>query len=166
MSEELVDVVDQFDNVVGRATRSEVRVQKLLHRGVAVLCRRTSGPVLVHRRTKTKDVFPDLYDMFVSGMVSAGESYEQAARRELKEETGIAGEPLRRVLKHRYEGRDNPNVSVLFELTWDGPVDMQETEVAWSAFVSEEELEGRLGEWEFAPDSLEIYRRYRGLRNR
>ncbi|HEV8653455.1 MAG TPA: hypothetical protein VG276_29660 [Actinomycetes bacterium] len=58
---EVVDLVDTQDRVVGRALRRDVRRDKLLHRGVAVLCRNQAGEIYVHRRTDTKDVFPTLH---------------------------------------------------------------------------------------------------------
>ena len=58
MSEELVDVVDEHDRVVGTVTRSRVRADHLLHRVASVLVFRPDGRLLVHRRTDTKDVSP------------------------------------------------------------------------------------------------------------
>src|SRR6266542_5461370 len=99
--EEMVDLVDEDDRVVGVAPRSEVRARNLLHREVAAICRNSAGAIYVHRRTDTKDVFPGLYDMWVAGVVSSGETYAQAVRRELEEELGITGEPAF-LFKHRY----------------------------------------------------------------
>jgi hypothetical protein len=40
----------------------------------------------------------------------------------------------------------------------------QREEVAWHAFLTEEELHARLPEWEWVPDGLAAYRRLRELR--
>lgn len=40
----------------------------------------------------------------------------------------------------------------------------QVEEVAWHAFLTEQELERRLGEWAWAPDGLEAYERLRAHR--
>jgi 8-oxo-dGTP pyrophosphatase MutT (NUDIX family) len=161
--DELVDLVDDEDRVVGRASRRRVRRQKLLHRGAAVLCRDPAGAVYVHRRTDTKDVFPGRYDMLAGGVVAAGESYEVAAARELAEELGVVGPQPRFVLKHRYTGADNPNWTALFEVVWDGPVRPQPTEIAWGAFLPLPELVARLGTWSFVPDSVEMFERWLAL---
>ena len=58
----------------------------------------------MHRRTDTKDVFPGEYDMFVGGVVSAGESYDDSALREIGEELGIVGPTPEFMFMHRYEG--------------------------------------------------------------
>ena len=80
--EELVDLIDRDDRVIGRASRRRVRAENLLHRGVGILCRNSGGLIYVHKRTDIKDVFPGMYDMFVGGVVEAGETYDEAASRE------------------------------------------------------------------------------------
>jgi isopentenyldiphosphate isomerase len=158
--EELAVLVDEDDRVIGTAPRSEVRRRNLLHRGTGVLCRNSAGDVYVHRRTATKDVFPGMYDAFAGGMVASGESYEQAARRELAEELGIVGAELRPLARHRYRGASLQTWNVIFEVVWDGPIVHQADEIAWGAFVPVAELRERLEVWEFAPDSLAALRLY------
>jgi 8-oxo-dGTP pyrophosphatase MutT (NUDIX family) len=158
--DELADLVDLHDNVVGRATRREIRRRKLRCRGAAVLCRNAAGHIYVHQRTATKDVFPGMYDVFVAGLVAAGESYEAAARRELTEELGISGVEPRFVLRRRYDGADDPSWKALFEATWDGTVTPQPSEIAWGDFLPEDELRGRLDVWPFTPTSVWLFRAY------
>jgi 8-oxo-dGTP pyrophosphatase MutT (NUDIX family) len=128
---------------------------------VAILVRNQAGEVYVHRRTPTKDVFPGMYDLVVGGMVTAGETYEEAANRELAEELGIEGVDLRFLLRHRYIGDRNNAWITLYEVVWEGPIRHQEEEISWGAFMSEEDLLGKLGEWPFAPDHLEVFQRLR-----
>ena len=54
---------------------------------------RSDGKILITRRSPSKETFPDAYDSSCAFHVSFGESYEEAARRELFEETGIHGNP-------------------------------------------------------------------------
>jgi 8-oxo-dGTP pyrophosphatase MutT (NUDIX family) len=161
MHDEIVDLVDEANRVVGRARRSEVRARNLLHRGVGILCRNSRGEVFVHRRTETKDVFPGMYDMFVGGVVGAGEEYAEAARREVAEELGITGAELRYLFHHLYLGPRNRSWVAVYEVEWDGPVRLQESEVAWGAYLGMEALIAKLPEWTFVPDGLEIFQRYR-----
>ena len=127
--EELVDLIDELDRVIGMAPRSLVRGENLLHRGVGILVRNPAGEIYVHRRTETKDVFPGLYDMFVGGMVGAGEAYEEAARRETEEELGVRGAELTYLFTHRYEGQDNNCFIGVYETRWDGEIVHQEEPV-------------------------------------
>jgi 8-oxo-dGTP pyrophosphatase MutT (NUDIX family) len=105
-AEEIVDLVDEDDHVVGQAPRREVRTRNLLHREVAAIVRNPVGEIYVHRRTDTKDVFPGMYDMFVAGVVTSDESYEEAIRRELAEELGVQGVEPTLLFKSRYRDPD------------------------------------------------------------
>jgi 8-oxo-dGTP pyrophosphatase MutT (NUDIX family) len=106
-----------------------------------------------------------MYDMTAGGVLAAGETYLEAARRELAEELGVVGPEPRFLFRHRYRGRENPSWSALFEVTWDGPVHPQASEIAWGGFLTLEELADRLDRWPFCPDALEIYRRWRAGRS-
>lgn len=70
-ADELLDIVDEHDRVVGRSRRSEAYASRLRHRCTFVLARNTAGEIFVHRRAARKLVFPSLYDMFVGGVVGA-----------------------------------------------------------------------------------------------
>jgi isopentenyldiphosphate isomerase len=164
--EETGILVDDDDRVTGTAPRSDIRAKNLLHRGVAVIVRNPDGRIYVHRRTPTKDVFPDMYDMVVGGMVTAGESYGESARRELAEELGIDGVDPRFILSHRYQGDRNNAWIYLYEVVWAGPIRHQETEISWGDYMAEKGLLVKLEEWQFAPDHLEVFARYRSERER
>ena len=159
-ADELVDLIDPANNIIGRASRREVRSRNLLHRGVGILCRNSRGDIYVHRRTTTKDVFPGMYDMFVGGVVGWGETYEAAAQREIAEELGIAGPEPRFLFHHLYQGPLNRAWVAVYEVTWDGAIRHQESEVAWGSYLSLEELLAKLEEWDFVPDGLEIFEHY------
>jgi 8-oxo-dGTP pyrophosphatase MutT (NUDIX family) len=157
---ELVDVVDEADHVLGQTTRAQMRRDNVLHRVVAILCLDSTGRIYVHRRTPTKDLFPSLYDMFVAGTVGAGETYADAARRELAEELGIVGAAPELLFKHRYEGAQTRSHTAVFRLTWDGPIVHQASEIAWGAFRTRQALiENREG-FTFVPDGAELFARY------
>jgi isopentenyldiphosphate isomerase len=153
-------LVDEGDRVIGHAPRREMRARNLLHRGTAVAVRNSAGDIYVHRRTRTKDIFPGLYDMFVGGLVLYGEGYDDCARRELAEELGIAGPQPTLLFKQLYPGPQNRCWTAVYEVGWDGPIVHQDTEIEWGAFMSPAELERRLDEWPFVPDGNAIYRRY------
>lgn len=87
--EELFDVVDDHNEVVSQASRSEVHAQNLKHRAVHVLITDGKGQVLLQRRSAQKDREPNKWGGSAAGHLDAGESYESAARRELGEELGI-----------------------------------------------------------------------------
>jgi isopentenyldiphosphate isomerase len=157
---ELLDIVDERDRPVGQAPRAEAYARRLTHRCVFVLARDDQGRIFVHRRTDDKLVFPSLHDMFVGGVVGAGESYDAAALREAEEELGVCGLAQPAFLfKFRYESPEHSWWSAVYEVRCDRAVDPQAEEVAWHAFLTGEELTRRLAEWSWVPDGAEAYRR-------
>ncbi|WP_446039275.1 NUDIX domain-containing protein [Streptomyces sp. SID1121] len=168
-ADEILDVVDENDRVVGQAPRGEVYAKRLRHRCVFVLARDAEDRVFVHRRTAEKLIFPSLYDMFVGGVLGAGETYDEAALREAEEELGVSGLPRPVPLfPYLYESADSGQSwwSYVYEVRCVLPVRPQVEEVAWHAFLPEEELERRLlpGGWEWVPDGLAAYERLRARR--
>jgi isopentenyl-diphosphate delta-isomerase type 1 len=87
---ELFDVCDAEDRVIGQATRGEVHARGLLHRAVHIFVFNSRGQLLIQRRSALKDEFPLSYTSSASGHVDAGESYDAAAIRELREELGLS----------------------------------------------------------------------------
>jgi 8-oxo-dGTP pyrophosphatase MutT (NUDIX family) len=165
-ADEILDIVDENDRVVGRHPRGEVYARGLRHRCVFIQARDAAGRLFVHRRTATKLVFPALYDMFVGGVVGAGESYAEAALREAEEELGVSGLPRPAFLfKFLYDdGAGKSWWSAVYEVRCELPVRPQAEEVQWYDFLPEEEVESRLGVWEWVPDGLAAYERLRAFR--
>ena len=58
MSEEIFDVVNERDEVVGRAPRSEVHARGLLHRAVHVLVFNARDELFLQKRSMSKDREP------------------------------------------------------------------------------------------------------------
>jgi len=168
-ADEILDIVDENDEVVGQYPRGEAYARGLRHRCVFIQARDATGRIFVHRRTPTKLVFPSLYDMFVGGVVGAGESYDGAALREAEEELGVTGLPRPEPLfKFLYDnGAGQSWWSAVYEVRCELPVHPQVEEVAWHAFLPEDEVERRLGEgqWEWVPDGLAAYERLKAFRS-
>ncbi|MFG1807214.1 NUDIX hydrolase [Streptomyces sp. NPDC049040] len=163
-ADEIIDIVDERDRVVGQARRADAYERGLRHRAAFVLVRDGEDRIFVHRRTARKLVFPSLYDLFVGGVLGAGETYDEAALREAEEELGVSGlprpEPLFRFL---YEDGPRAWWSAVYQVRCELPVSPQPEEVAWHGFLTEQELARRLGEWPWVPDGLEAYRRLLAL---
>ncbi|PIQ97575.1 MAG: NUDIX hydrolase [Nitrospinae bacterium CG11_big_fil_rev_8_21_14_0_20_56_8] len=89
VGEEIYDVVDLNDCVLGQATRREIHARSLYHRSVHVLVFNPAGDLFLQKRSHEKDENPGLWDTSSAGHVDAGETYEDSAVRELFEELGI-----------------------------------------------------------------------------
>src|SRR6266850_5477348 len=100
MSEEIFDVVNEHDEVIGRQPRSEVHRLGLLHRAVHVLVFNAAGQVFLQKRSMSKDRQPGLWDSSSSGHLNKGEDYDACAVRELREEIGLKlSSPPKRLFK-------------------------------------------------------------------
>ena len=89
MPEDIFDIVNERDEVIGRKPRSEVHARGLLHRAIHVLVFNARGEVFLQKRSMKKDRQPGVWDSSCSGHVDAGEDYDQTAVRELWEEIGL-----------------------------------------------------------------------------
>jgi isopentenyl-diphosphate delta-isomerase type 1 len=88
MSEEIFDVVNDRDEVIGRERRSEVHRTGLKHRAVHVLMFNSCGEVFLQQRSMSKDTHPGVWDSSASGHLDCGEEYDACAIREVREELG------------------------------------------------------------------------------
>ena len=89
MNEEIFDVVNERDEVIGQERRSEVHRLGLQHRAVHVLVFNTRGEVFLQKRSMKKDTFPGAWDSSASGHLDTGETYDACAVREVREELGL-----------------------------------------------------------------------------
>lgn len=130
IADERVQLVDADNRPCGSAWRAVMRRWQYWHRATYVAVRNRHGELCVQRRTLTKEVFPGGFDLAAGGVVGAGEAVHVAARRELAEELGITGVPLRYCLGFRY-ARDGHNIfGSVYLVDYDGPLTLQAEEVA------------------------------------
>jgi len=152
-ADELVDIVDEHDRVIATVTRAEMRRRRLRHRCTFVVVRTSDGGVLVHRRSEDKDLWPGAWDLAAGGVVTSGEDWEPAARRELAEEVGITGVELEPIGSGAYNDDHVDEVARMWTVTWDGPVSFDDGEVVEAHVVTLDELRTRLDRDPFVPDS-------------
>ena len=90
MEDELLDLVNEFDQVIGQEYRSNVYKNQLKYtRVVNAFIVNSKGQLWIPRRTAHKELFPSALDVRVGGHVSASENYETAFWREAQEELGL-----------------------------------------------------------------------------
>lgn len=151
---EMVDIVDDDDRVIATVTRARMRAERLQHRAVSIAVLGTDGRLLVHRRADTKDVWPGMWDIAAGGVVSAGEDYDHAARRELAEELGIDGVELRPLGAGRYRDDAVALIGRGYIAISDGPFVFTDGEIAEVRSVDRAGLDALLAAERFVPDNL------------
>jgi isopentenyl-diphosphate delta-isomerase type 1 len=89
---ELFYWVDENDEVLGSIPRKVAHSDRSkIHRAAGVLVF-NQGKLLLQKRSMHKDTNPGCWSLSASGHLTFGQSYEEAARRELEEELGIKEE--------------------------------------------------------------------------
>jgi isopentenyl-diphosphate delta-isomerase type 1 len=141
MSEEIFDIVNERDEVIGQMPRRVVHHDGHKHRAVHVLVFGSDGRIFLQKRAMTKDTFPGAWDSSASGHLDTGEDYDACAVRELREELGlVVHAPPRRLLKFSACAETGQEFVWVYQLESDGPF-----------VLHPEEIER--GEW-FRPDEV------------
>ena len=167
MSEEIFEVVNERDEVIGRQPRSEVHRLGLRHRAVHVLVFNRRGDVFLQKRSMTKDCFPGAWDSSASGHLNPGESYEACAVREVREELGLElnGVP-ERLFKLAASRETGQEFVWVYRCTAEGPFRLHPEEIERGEWCATERLE----EWlktrpeEFASAFRLVWAEYRSRR--
>ena len=150
---ELVDIVDRDDVVQRTVSRGQMRAERLRHRAVYVAVVHPDGRLLIHQRSPLKDVWPSWWDIAVGGVVAAGESYDDAARRELAEEIGVDAQP-QPIGGGSYDDDQVSLIGRCYRVTTTGPFTFADGEVVAAKWVHLAELAG--DQRQFLPDSLSL----------
>ncbi|MBI9105869.1 MAG: NUDIX domain-containing protein [Spirochaetales bacterium] len=159
---EIFDIVDENDNVTGRASRSEVHGNpELIHRVAHVFVFNSSGALFLQKRATDSLVQPGKWDTSVGGHVDSGEAYLAAAVRETIEELGIRAPEgsFEFLYKYLHSNDFESEYVSSFRLVWDGRVRVQQSEIDEGRFWTIDEIRGAEKSI-FTPNFLEDLERY------
>jgi len=159
-SDEIVIIVDDRNRVVGEKPRAVMRRLNLPHRAAYILVFDRRGRLFVHRRTRTKDVFPGYYDVAAGGVVQKGETYRQSAERELAEELGIRGVALIRLFDFFFDEETCRVWGRVYRCQYDAKMTLQKEEVESGRFMEIAEILKSAEPLPITPDSLQLLQRY------
>ncbi len=146
-SQELLDVVDENDRVIGVKTRGEIHAQGLMHRAVHILVFNSSGELFIQKRSMSKDNNPGLWDSSAAGHVDSGENYYDCAIRELGEELGIrVTAPLEQLFRLVASPITDMEHCIVYRCMNDGPFVLACDEIDEGAWISGTEMDRRVSE--------------------
>lgn len=86
---EYLDIVNEHDEVIGSLPAKECVKRGLLHRAVVIFMFDSKGEIFLQKRADDVVFYPGFWSASVTGHVSAGETYYEAAIREAKEELSL-----------------------------------------------------------------------------
>jgi len=147
VSEELLDVVNEHDEVVDVKTRGEIHALGLIHRSVHILVFNRKDDLFIQKRSMNKDNEPGLWDSSAAGHVDSGEGYHDCAIRELGEELGITVttslEQLFRLQASTITGMEH---CIVYRTINEGPFELQPEEIDEGAWTRSNEMDRRVYE--------------------
>lgn len=157
--DEIFDVVDSSDRVVGTARRGEVHARGLLHRAVHIMVVRGNGDVFLQKRSMGKDSYPGRWDSSASGHLDSGEGYEAAALRELQEELGIHVESISQIGSLQASKVTGNEFVKIYKATSEGPFTLHPEEIDDGKWVSIKSLHHWIGSTpeDFAPCFIKVW---------
>jgi len=130
MSEEIFDIVNERDEVIGRLPRPHVHREGHKHRAVHVLVFNARGEIFLQKRSMAKDCFPGTWDSSASGHLDSGEEYDACAVRELREELGlVVAAPLVRLFKIDACAATGQEFCWVYRLASEGPFVLHPEEI-------------------------------------
>jgi isopentenyl-diphosphate Delta-isomerase len=160
-SDEIFDVVNDRDEVIGQRTRGEVHRLGLKHRAVHVLVFNARGEVFLQKRSMLKDTFPGAWDSSASGHLDTGEDYDACAVRELREEIGLKiPRAPERLFKLEARPETGQEFVWVYRLEAEGPFELHPAEIEAGAWFATDELSRQMAERpeDFASALLLVWR--------
>ena len=136
---ELLQVVDEHGRFLRAVPRREChRDPSLIHRSVCVLVFDGGGRLYLQERSAAKDMYAGEWDLSATGHVRAGETPDEAAARELREELGVEAE-LERLTEILLRAPQEAELTTVYRCAHDGPVHPDPTEIAGGAYYAPED---------------------------
>lgn len=161
--EELFDVVNTRDEVIGTERRSVVHRKQLMHRAIHVFVFNASGQLYLQKRSLTKDSSPGKWVSSCSGHVDSGEDYDSAALRELGEELGLFDPAeFMRVFKEPSCNQTGQEFVWVYHSKSEGPFRLDPDESSEGRWVNLDELNGWIQSrpFDFAPSFIHLWKKY------
>ena len=156
---EFLDVVNGQDEVVGRASKKEVYRRLLTHRIVHIFVFNDKGEMALQLQSRHKAFCPLHWVSAAAGHVKAGESYQEAAARELKEEVGIEKD-VSFAHKDLYQNGGLKKMIATFVGQFNGPFKIRPEEVERIEFFSLEKVKEMMSSEKFHPELLFLLKRH------
>jgi len=153
VNEEWVPLVDEQGKVTGQAPRSQVHNgSKLLHPVVHLHVLNKNGSILIQKRPANKLIQPGKWDTAVGGHISAGETLEQALKKEVFEEIGLKEFSAKLQNVYKWESEVEAELIYLFTTYDYKGFGIQSDEVEELRFWTKKQVEKNLGKAIFTPN--------------
>ena len=161
-TEELLDVVNEKGEILNTLPRSEIHGNpSLMHRVVHVLVFNDKAELLLQKRSMSKDVAPGRWDTSVGGHVNAGESLEDAVKRETEEELGITSFNPKFLYTYIHSNDYETELVCTYSCVHNGKITFQKSEIDEVRAWGHDEIMAAIGKSILSDNFEEEYRTYR-----
>lgn len=148
--EEQVVLISENDEVIGLMEKQQAHINGLLHRAFSVFLFNSKGEMLLQKRAGSKYHSPGQWTNAVCSHPRSGETYEEAAKRRLKEELGIETD-IKKKFHFIYKADVGQNLwehelDHVFTGSYEGNFMLNPEEVAEVRYISMDALEKELAE--------------------
>jgi isopentenyldiphosphate isomerase len=167
VQDEIFDVVNERDEVVGQLPRKEVHRRGLMHRAMHVLIFNSKGEIFLQKRSMKKDNFPGRWDSSAAGHLATGEDYDACALREVREELGFEMRCVpERILRIAACEETGQEFVWVYRCEYEGPFELCVEEIERGEWFSPEKVTHWIAERpeDFAPSLVCIWRKLFGER--
>ncbi len=152
-NEEWVPLVDEKGKVTGQAPRSQVHNgSKLLHPVVHLHVLNNNKGLFIQKRPLNKLIQPGKWDTAVGGHISAGETLEQALKKEAFEEIGLKDFSTKLQMVYRWESEVEAELVYLFTTFDFKNIGVQSDELEELRFWTKNQVEKNIGKDVFTPN--------------
>ncbi len=114
-----LNILNESTEIISQEERDIIHRDGLLHQEINIHFYTPQAELIYQHRAKDKDMWPDKLDATVGGHVEIGQSYEEAAIAEAKEETGLNIDPnkleLVDVVRYNVKEEATGNVNNIFQ---------------------------------------------------
>lgn len=160
MKEEWFPLVNEMGETIGKATRKECHSgSKQLHPVIHLHIFNDAGELYLQKRSMTKDIQPGKWDTAVGGHIDYGETVEEALRREVREELGIAAFTPQFITRYVFESAIEKELVNTFRTIYNGEIKPDTEELDGGRFWSLEEIKSNLGQNVFTPNFEQEFKR-------
>ena len=156
--QEYIEEVDWKENIIAVHPKEKLKEKMFPHKVSLIIPRTPGGLFALCRRAVDKHPFPDTWCCAVGGKVLAKESFQDAAKREMKEEIKV-NTPLTQVAKFAYNKPDYQAIFTVFTTKYEIPLNnytLDPTEIQYVRAFTLNEIKTKVRQTphEFAPTFL------------
>ena len=159
---EIIDVVNEQDEVIGRADKDGIHHKRLLHRAVHIWIINSSGKLFCRQRSSKKQIYPGYYSTSVGAHVISGQTYNQTAKQSLQKDLGINCK-LEMIGKARVHDQWENEISVTYIGYSDDTFNLNPKQIEDGKFLTVKEIKELTKQKNVTPHlahSLELYLRF------